>query len=79
MIEWRDTNDAVRAANYIIPREFDCHTGYKFTSASTPIGPKPQNLNKVITYDDGLANQLEKWTAAGYLKGNYPIFIEYGS
>ena len=76
MIEWIDANGTLRSVNYRIPSEVECYTCHKFNSTSTPIGPKPQNLNKVISYDDGLANQLQKWTEVGYLNGNYPSAIE---
>jgi hypothetical protein len=33
-----------------------------------PIGPKPRNLNRLYTYDNGSQNQLEKLVSLGYLE-----------
>jgi len=76
MIEWIDTDGQSRTVNYRIPSEVECYTCHKFNDTSTPIGPKPQNLNKSIVYEDGLKNQLQKWVEVGYLNNNYPNDIE---
>lgn len=71
-IEWIDANGVTQQVNYRIPSEVECYTCHKFDDQATPIGPKPQNLNKIISYDDGFKNQLEKWSEVGYLNANYP-------
>lgn len=75
-IEWMDANGEIHTVNYRIPSEVECYTCHKFNDTATPIGPKPQNLNKAIVYDDGLKNQLEKWVEVGYFNNNYPSNIE---
>lgn len=58
---------------YRIPTETECFTCHKKAGQiSTPIGPKPQNLNSTFAYADGSMNQLDKWTALGYLEGGLP-------
>lgn len=75
-IEWVDESGVSHTVNYRIPSEVECYTCHKFNEAATPIGPKPQNLNKSIAYDDGLKNQLQKWVEVGYLANDYPSTIE---
>jgi uncharacterized repeat protein (TIGR03806 family) len=75
-IEWVDDSGLSHTVNYRIPSEVECYTCHKFNDTATPIGPKPQNLNKSIVYDDGIKNQLQKWAEVGYLSSNYPSEIE---
>jgi uncharacterized repeat protein (TIGR03806 family) len=75
-IEWVDENGASHAVHYRIPSEVECYTCHKFNETATPIGPKPQNLNKSILYSDGIKNQLQKWAEVGYLQNDYPSEIE---
>ena len=75
-IQWMDTEGVTHSVNYRVPSEAECKTCHKIVDVSTPIGPKPQNLNKSITYEDGVSNQLAKWAAVGYLSPNYPSSIE---
>ena len=75
-IEWIDDEGITHAVNYRIPSEVECYTCHKFNDTSTPIGPKPQNLNKSIVYEDGIKNQLQKWAEVGYLENGYPTDIE---
>jgi uncharacterized repeat protein (TIGR03806 family) len=75
-IEWMDTNGEIHSVNYRIPSEAECKTCHKIVDVATPIGPKPQNLNKSINYEDGASNQLAKWAAVGYLNADYPSSIE---
>lgn len=53
--------------NYEIPSTTDCFTCHKTSNDTIPIGPKPQNLNKVYNYANGPQNQLQRWIAQGYL------------
>jgi uncharacterized repeat protein (TIGR03806 family) len=66
-IGWIDEDNQLRTVNYRIPSELECFTCHKIFNQASPIGPKPQNLNKTISYSDGLFNQLEKWENVGYL------------
>ena len=60
---------------YRIPTETECLTCHRKANAPVPIGAKPQNLNSTFTYADGPMNQLDKWTAQGYLGGGLPSTI----
>jgi hypothetical protein len=51
---------------------FACHNKF---GTPVPIGPKPQNLNRDLSYPDGAANQLQKWIEVGYLENNLPTSI----
>ncbi len=75
-IDWVDENGTMHSVNYRIPSEVECYTCHKFNDTATPIGPKPQNLNKSILYEDGIKNQLQKWAEVGYLINDYPAEIE---
>lgn len=64
-----ELNGETRSVNYRIPNVVECQTCHKTGDTSIPIGPKPQNLNKIFTYSDGTtANQLQKWLDEGYLQ-----------
>lgn len=55
--------------NYSIPNKNQCKNCHNLNNVAEPIGPKIRNLNKALTYPEGTMNQLEKWTAVGYLQG----------
>lgn len=61
--------------NYKIPSASECATCHHLNGANVPIGPKPQNLNKLYAYPTGSMNQLSKWIATGYLNNNIPASI----
>ncbi|MCK7589428.1 hypothetical protein M0G43_02460 [Subsaxibacter sp. CAU 1640] len=70
-------NDTQRSVNYFIPSGSQCLTCHKSENdIGTPIGVKPQNLNRSFSYVDGSMNQLEKWVEMGYLSNSYPSNIE---
>lgn len=73
-IEWIQNGETKNVA-YKIPPESECFTCHKINAEPMPIGPKPQNLNKSITYAEGTLNQLEKWQQYGYLEQNIPYTI----
>ncbi|MGV6828854.1 MAG: hypothetical protein ACWA45_05590 [Flavobacteriales bacterium] len=76
-IEWIQ-NGINKNLNYRIPGESECITCHKVIgSGLTPIVPKPQNLDKEYTFDDGSMNQLDKWVEMGYLENNYPNTINH--
>ncbi len=74
-IEWIE-NGTTRNINYRIPTQNECFTCHKDGDQAIPIGVKPQNINKVYTYDDGNNNQLQKLIDFGYLEDNLPTNIE---
>lgn len=65
-VEWSQNGETV-AINYKIPSRDQCTTCHSLNNAYTPIGVKPQNLNKLYNYNDGTLNQLSKWIQEGYL------------
>jgi len=68
-------NGQNRSTTYRIPSAAECFTCHKSEVNSIPIGLKPQNLNKSITYADGTRNQFQKWIDVGYLENNLPTNI----
>lgn len=68
-------NGLTKNTTYRIPSSAECFTCHKSEVNSIPIGVKPQNLNKSITYSDGLKNQFQKWIEMGYLEDNLPTTI----
>ena len=75
LVEWMQNGETL-STNYRIPSESECFTCHKIGATNTPIGPKPQNLNKIYGYDSGSENQLEKLATMGYLNSDYPTDIE---
>ncbi|WP_204344588.1 Ig-like domain-containing protein [Psychroserpens algicola] len=73
-IEWVE-NGITQSTNYRIPSRNECFTCHNKFGTPLPIGPKPQNLNRDLTYEDGTSNQLQKWIEIGYLEDNLPTAI----
>lgn len=68
-------NGEVINEEYRIPSESECHACHKINEIRTPIGPKPQNLNFNLAYNNGEnKNQLQKLLEQGYLQ-SYPSNI----
>src|SRR5690606_31832263 len=66
-VDWVE-NGQTKNVTYRIPSESECAACHKSESTSfTPIGTKPQNLNRIFNYLDGAQNQLQKWVESGYL------------
>lgn len=65
-IEWNE-GGAIKNTAYRIPSQVECFTCHKNGNIAIPIGPKPQNLNKLYNYNGQAKNQLVKWTEEGYL------------
>ena len=68
-IEWME-NGETKSVNYRIPSETECFICHKSFDAIIPIATKPQNLNSIYDYVDGIENQLQKWEEIGYLADN---------
>ncbi len=74
--EWIE-NGETKSVNYRIPSETECFICHKSFDVIIPIAPKPQNLNSIYSYADGMENQLEKWKEIGYIADNtLPASIE---
>ena len=70
-------NNIIRSFNYKTPSQGKCLTCHKINPNQTgeitiPIGPKPQNLNTVYSYNGVSMNQIEKWQSVGYLDNSVP-------
>ncbi len=74
-IEWVE-NGEIKSVNYRIPSETECFICHKSVDDIIPIAPKPQNLNSIYSYADGIGNQLQKWEEIGYLTDNIPDNIK---
>lgn len=68
-VEWVNAKGENQSVNYIIPNKNQCKGCHSYKEKLSPIGPKVRNLNKSYAYEDGTANQLEKWSSIGYLMG----------
>lgn len=73
-VTWNEGSET-KTTNYRIPSQTECFTCHKNNNEAIPIGPKPQNLNKLYPYSTGSTNQLQKLKAEGYLEGNIPTDI----
>ena len=69
-------NGETISINYRVPSSAECLTCHKRNEIASPNGPKPQNLNADLEYQEGLMNQLMKWAEMGYLSPTYPSEIE---
>lgn len=73
-VKWLENNEA-KTVNYKIPSYDECFTCHNKYDVIMPIGPKPQNLNHNISFNEVKKNQLEKWVEFGYLNSDYPSNI----
>ena len=75
-LAWKDDADVTHTLNYRIPAGAECHTCHKDFGIDSPIGPKPQNLDRDFDYPEGTSNQLVKWATVGYLQPGFPSNID---
>ena len=68
-IRYQDAAGKAHDFTYQIPNSNECRECHENNKQLLPIGPKARNLNKDFSYPDGKANQLIRWTQAGYLRG----------
>lgn len=73
--DWKH-NGETKSVAYKVPSFSECFTCHNQNESPFPIGPKPQNLNRDITYVSGVKNQLDKWVEMGYLSETYPSNID---
>lgn len=69
-VEWLQEGQQM-SINYKVPSQNQCNQCHAQNDVVMPIGPKPQNINKLYGYADGSMNQLAKWKSMGYLD-SYP-------
>lgn len=68
-VSWTHYDGSTKNLNYIIPNVNQCKGCHIVGEAIEPIGPKGMSLNEDYPYADGVANQLARWTEAGFLSG----------
>ena len=68
-VHYADVSGKKLDFTYFIPNANECKQCHDNERVMLPIGPKARNLNKDYAYPDGVANQLVRWTQAGYLEG----------
>lgn len=74
-VEWIE-NGINKNTTYRVPSINECFACHNKFGTPVPIGPKPQNLNRDLSYQDGsTANQLQKWIEIGYLENSLPTSI----
>lgn len=59
-------------AQYTVPDQNQCagcHGTDMKSKALHPLGPRARHLNRDFAYDDGLDNQIARWSKLGYLQG----------
>lgn len=57
------------SANYLVPTSLQCRKCHEDSSKRLQLlGPRARLLNKTYAYDDGVENQLARWTRVGYLR-----------
>lgn len=69
-------NGSTLALNYRVPSLAECKMCHKISENPWPNGPKPQNLNADLAYQEGVMNQLLKWSERGFLTPSYPADIQ---
>ncbi|MFP6641807.1 MAG: SO2930 family diheme c-type cytochrome, partial [Myxococcota bacterium] len=70
LAEWQHTDGSSREANYHVPDANQCKSCHnEYDGITGPLGPKARNLNRDFTYEDGVENQLDRWTRLGLLDG----------
>lgn len=74
-ISWLQ-GESIKTTNYRIPSRAECFTCHNQLDNPTPIGLKPQNLNKDYNYNEGITNQLLKLREIGYLTNDIPNNIK---
>jgi uncharacterized repeat protein (TIGR03806 family) len=69
-VSWIDLEGAERSVTFQVPNTNQCKECHEeHNGVVGPLGPKARYLNKDHEYGDGTANQLEHWSAVGYLQG----------
>ena len=74
-ISWFE-GEGIKTTNYRIPSRAECFTCHNQLDDPTPIGLRPQNINKDYDYDTGLTNQLRRLREFGYLNSSIPNDID---
>lgn len=75
-ISWLDEEGDLRSVNFRVPAAAECYTCHRQQDMVVAIGPKPQNLDRTMTYAGGEMGQLQKWMQMGYLEGPLPASID---
>lgn len=68
-VSWIHHDGSERQIEYLVPNVNQCKNCHENAKAVLPIGPKAAHLNRDHAYEDGVANQLSRWSEVGYLEG----------
>ncbi|WP_282788110.1 hypothetical protein [Flavobacterium croceum] len=66
-ISFQKSNGEQISINYKTPTNTECAYCHTLNNQLVPIGPKPQNLNWNLAYNEGNKNQITKLIEEGYL------------
>lgn len=66
-VTWTDQQGKLQRVNYSVPNLVQCKSCHEKSGKLMPIGPTARQLNKSHAYEDGKANQLQRWEARGLL------------
>lgn len=73
-LSWLE-GESLKSTNYRVPSRAECFTCHNQLDQPTPIGFKPQNINKDFAFPDGISNQLRKLSEIGYIESDFPSNI----
>ena len=63
----------IQDVRYRVPNINQCKECHQLNKSIRPIGPKPRNLDKEFSYEDGVMNQLDKWHKQGWIKKDIKV------
>jgi len=68
-VKWSHSSGRTYDFTYVVPNANECKNCHEVQKGKLqPLGPKASQLNVAYTYEDGEANQIEKWVEVGFLK-----------
>ena len=70
-VEWME-NGVSKTVNYRIPSKTECISCHNSQGQALPIGPKPQNLDKMVDVGQGVQNQISYLMSEGIIE-NSPL------
>ena len=72
-VTWRDEEGESRTSEYVVPHANQCKACHKAEGGRmAPIGPRLRNLNREVTTDRGIRNQIDHWMELGLLAAGTP-------
>jgi len=65
-VGWTHTDSSMRSTNYVVPNQNKCKSCHSLDSILVAIGPKGLNMDRLYTYPNGTANQLDKMASKNW-------------